>query len=512
MTSLRLIALLAAALVLAVAVPAAPAATVQSDGTTATFTPDAGQRDDLSLKSEAGGKVRFDVENDTIAEGAGCTEVDADSTVCNAIARVVVNLADGDDTARGFELTAQALTATGGAGNDRIYGGAKDDDLRGGDGNDNLSGISEGGAGIDRLDGGAEDDTIIMGAEGDEVLGGPGADRVTVILADTGTINFPPANLSITLDDAANDALPGAGANVHSDVEHIGTYMTDLYENGVSWSWSDDGFIVDGELTARATDGPNSVWGGSAGDDLDPLGGNDVVSAGKGDDTVSTVDGYADRVACGPGTDTVAGDTLDDISDSCETVTRTDVGNANDVPEVPEDAPPSITLTDAAPGTATAAAADDRGIATVLFLDDDRLVCADDAAPFTCEHRPGAEDVGRNTLTAIAVDTAQQTASDRRLVVVPRFAPADVTLRVSRRRVGGRVVLPAEVAAAVGCRGEVVVSVKRGARTVTRRAQLKRDCTYAARIRTRRGAAKVRATFAGNDVLAAKPSAVRLVR
>src|SRR3712207_3544491 len=106
--------------------------------------------------------------------------------------------------------------------------------------------------------------------------------------------------MSITLDDAANDARPADGANVHTDVEHIGTWFTDQFENGLQNAWTFGGWFDEGTLTARATDGPNSVWGGGDNDDLDALGGNDVVSAGYGDDRVNAIDGFADRIACGP--------------------------------------------------------------------------------------------------------------------------------------------------------------------------------------------------------------------
>ena len=178
--------------------------------------------------------------------------------------------------------------------------------------------------------------------------------------------------------------------------------------------------------------------------------------------------------------------------------------SAPDVPGAPEDAPPTVTL--AAAGPIAATASDDRGISAVQFLDDDRLVCTDDTAPYTCDYAPRGEDVGRNTLTAIAIDTSQQTATDRRALTVPRFAPAAVTLKATRRRATGRVVLPAQVATGLGCKGTVAVKV--GRRTA-RRARVKPDCTFTARVKLRRRS-RVRAVFAGNDVLTAKARAARV--
>ena len=53
----------------------------------------------------------------------------------------------------------------------------------------------------------------------------------------------------------------------------------------------------------------------------------------------------------------------------------------------------------------------DRGLAKVQFLDDDRVLCEDAVAPYECPFQPRGGDVGRNTLVAIAVDTAGQTTS-----------------------------------------------------------------------------------------------------
>jgi hypothetical protein len=501
-------ALCAAFLLLVVSVPAVQAASVTSDGTTATYTADAGERDEVQVKTEAAGVVLFEAGyGDTIAEGANCTEVAANKTKCTAAA-VVADLGEGNDSLAGAEVTDQPLTVRGGPGEDRIYGGRRADDIAGGPGNDNLLAVLEGApAGGDRIDGGPDDDTLVMAAETADVIGGTGVDRVTVLLSDFTTTAAAPANLSITLDDFANDARPADGANVHSDVESIGTLYTDAMENGLTDNWSSDVFLDEGSLIARGTDGPNSIWGGTDNDNITPLGGNDLVSAGRGEDRVNAVDGFADRIACGPGTDEVTADTLDDVSESCETVQRTEVATAGDAPPAADDAPPTVALQTGP--TLTAAATDDRGIGAVMFLDDDRLLCTDDAAPYTCDHRPGGGDVGRNTITAIAVDTAQQTASDRRVVVVPRFAPAGVTLRATRRRVTGRVALPPQVAPALGCTGSVSLKLRRGTKTVTKRLRLRPDCTYGARVRR---AATVLAVFDGNEVLAPKRSARRRVR
>ena len=497
----------AAIFLFVVGVPAVQAAGVRSDGTTATFTSDAGQKDEVTIATIDADTVEFTVEDDTLEEGANCAQVKDDTTRCDATQRVVLDLRDGNDHVNADHVTTHAVTARGGDGHDLLIGGLEPDELTGGPGNDTVYGVMEGlPAGADRLDGGPDDDTFVQPSAADDVVGGTGADRVTVIVADVTVSPMTPVNMSITLDDQPNDGRDGEGANVRSDVEHVASYLTETMENGTDAHWgSDPVYYAEGSLTARGTAGPNTIDGATGNDDLDGLGGNDVVSAGIGDDRVNSIDGYADRVVCGPGNDTVTADTLDDVSETCETVERRDVGNANDTPE---DAPPSVTL-DAATPAVTATAADDHGVASVVFLDDDRVVCTDEAAPYTCDYRPRGEDVGRNTLTAIVTDTAGQTASDRRVLTIGKFAPAGVTLRVSKRRAAGRVVLPPEVTPALGCTGSVALKVKRGTRTATLRTRLKADCTYRARLKLRRRA-QVQAIFAGNSVLSAERRSARV--
>ena len=74
------------------------------------------------------------------------------------------------------------------------------------------------------------------------------------------------------------------------------------------------------------------------------------------------------------------------------------MGNAN------EDKPPTVTFTSPAANatkvsankgtTLAATATDDKGVAKVQFLDDERVVCEDTAAPYTCAYKPGGGDVG----------------------------------------------------------------------------------------------------------------------
>jgi hypothetical protein len=157
------------------------------------------------------------------------------------------------------------------------------------------------------------------------------------------------------------------------------------------------------------------------------------------------------------------------------------------------------------------------------------VVGSDTSAPYSIRYQPKAQDVGRDTLVAMAIDTANQAGTDIRRVTVARFTPSGVSLRVTpardrsapyRFRSVGSVALPAGVTAAEACGdGIVSVQVKRGTRTIsTRRVTLKRDCTYSSTVsfadrrRLGTGRLKFTARFLGNEVLGVRTAPSRTAR
>jgi len=101
----------------------------------------------------------------------------------------------------------------------------------------------------------------------------------------------------------------------------------------------------------------------------------------------------------------------------------------------------------------------------------------------------------------------------------PRSLSLRVRERVRRRSATftstGRMLLPRGMTRREGCRGKVEVKVKSGTRTVSfRTVRLRRDCTYRSRVvfrlpfRVALSPIRVRATFAGNDLLRRKRSGV----
>jgi hypothetical protein len=146
----------------------------------------------------------------------------------------------------------------------------------------------------------------------------------------------------------------------------------------------------------------------------------------------------------------------------------------------------------------TVTAADDRGIALVRFLDDDEVICEITAPPYTCGYKANLGDVGRNTLSAVAVDTAGQTTTIQRPVTLSKFSPP-LKLTVERGfRLTGRL-----ESAGAGCRGTVTVRAVVGKRTlVTRKLRLSSRCTYKTTIKlARRSGLRFRANFGGNALV-----------
>jgi hypothetical protein len=383
----------------------------------------------------------------------------------------------------------------------------------GGDGDD----IIGDGAGADTIDGGAGNDFVQSSLGADVVRGGAGIDHGAAVVSYAAPATPSPVPVTLTLDGAANDGSPGQGANFSSDIEDV---------NAISYfSPGGGGASQYGSATVTGDAGANVVDGDRGDDTVTGGAGNDTLHGLAGNDTLNARDGYADRVDCGDGIDTAVVDSLDQVSDNCENVSTADVGMAT------EDKPPTIAWSSPAtgaklPGSTLAAlqviATDDKAVSKVVFMDDDRVVCTDLAAPYTCAYQARGEDLGRNTLTAVASDALGQTASSVRTVLVTRFAAGALSLKVSPKQdkrapysftAAGTLARPATVSTALACSGSVKITVKSGSRTLsTRTAKLSKTCTYKTRLSvSRRAKLKVRAAFAGNDAIAAKTSPTRTV-
>jgi Ca2+-binding RTX toxin-like protein len=398
---------------------------------------------------------------------------DNDVTFTQGAMSVTVTASDSDP-----------ITATGCTGTNPTFtcAGVVKVVARSGDGHDKLdaSRLTTVGA---ALDGGTGDDELLPGEGADSLNGGDGIDRVTVA-------GDP---VSVSLNDIADDGAD----NIHADVEDIDATSA----GAATLTGSAAGNVI------SAGNGPATITGGD---------GSDSLNGGAAADTIDARDGYADRVSCAGGNDSVKADQLDQVASDCETVTRENViGGADDRPPVVTWTLGATSLSADKPTTLTADATDDRGVAKVQFLDDDRLVCEDTTAPYTCDYQARGGDVGRDTLIARAVDTADQASSAIQAVTVRRFSARKLTLKLNpgrdtrapyRFQVTGNLTLPPFVSRTQGCQGaEVSIIVRAGSKIVaTRRLTLSRVCGYQRRIdfSSRPGTRpRFTAKFLGNDVV-----------
>jgi Ca2+-binding RTX toxin-like protein len=163
--------------------------------------------------------------------------------------------------------------ASGGGGNDLIYGNMADNVLRGGSGADTIYGESgndhiEGGTGSDSLGGGWGDDTVEGGDNNDSIWGDDGHDAL--------------------YGDGGNDVIQGNSGN---DRVYGGSGDDTLYGD-------------DGSDTLDGGSGNDIMYGGLGSDTMDGGSGNDTMHGGLGNDVITTSSG-GDKVYGGDGSDHV---------------------------------------------------------------------------------------------------------------------------------------------------------------------------------------------------------------
>ena len=512
---------------------AAQAATLTNAGGTLTFTAARGKVNDVSF-SPGPSPNSVDVfrntaatvpDNDPIADPTGCTSFAAGvSYRCEGVTALIANGGDLGDSLRAGSLTTLGATLIGGPGDDLLLSGDGPDTVDGGDGDDGIStegGVDTlqgargndrlwGGSGADVLDGDVGDDYLDGEIGADRVRGGDGLDSTFVMGNPDSSPPQPATSIFVALDGQANDGRPGEGDNI-TEVEDVEAMACGV--NAVPCPDPRAATLV-GDAAGNALTVKQGLG------DIDGGPGGDVLTGGENNDTIRARDGFPDRVVCNGGADTAIIDQLDTVSASCEAVQAAFATPALEdfAPLVSWGSPASgAKLGTKRPTTLTANASDDQGVAKVQFLDDERLLCEDAAAPFDCAYSPQGGDVGRNTLVAVAVDGAGQTASAVRAVTVGLFAPT-VSLKVTPKRdrrapfkfkASGRLNLPAGVTPSQGCtKGRVVIEVKAGRKRVSRRAaRLSTRCAFTQKLsfRSRRaggsGKLKLRARYAGNAVL-----------
>ena len=499
---------------LGLALPAtAQAADVTLDNTgKLTYTASPGHVNNVTFVEAPTGTVtieRIGEDGDPFGTVTGCATTSATVLTCVGVKHAAIDAGDDNDrvtaTSRDSNNVVHGLTSVstdihGGEGADALDGGAVTDSIDGGPGDDLINGY----AGDDTLSGGDGNDTLTPNNGTDRVVGGDGIDTAVYGLRPSPTYS---------LDGLANDGGAGENDLIGVDVENVEA-AAELPSQTVTMTG-------DGRGNWLSVSGGRAIISGGEG--------ADVLEGGAQDDTITSRDGSPDTVICNGGTDSVIADTLDLISPSCENVQR------QASPGGPfDDHPPALAWSAPAAGaditangatTLSVNASDDRGVARVQFFDDDRQLCEDTTAPYTCAYQPRGADVGRNTLVAVAIDGANQTTSVVRAVAVRRFTPRSLSLslRPARDRkkpysfrVTGRLQRPDPVSPSQGCSGTITITAKRGTKAVsTKRVTLSRTCEYKSTFKfNMRPSSRLRfsAKFGGNETLATDTSKTRTAR
>ncbi|GGO92231.1 hypothetical protein GCM10011584_28150 [Nocardioides phosphati] len=184
----------------------------------------------------------------------------------------------------------------GGSGDDTVLGQAGADRLYGGDGDDVLRGDSSTGPyGNDVLDGGSGDDDLFGYGGNDLFTEGTTANGSDLIAGGDGTDTASYASRSaavkLSLNGLYDDGASGESDRIGRDVENLtGGKGADT--------------LTGSDPTTPGT-GANVLTGGAGKDKLYGLGGND---------TFQTVDGLADALSGGSGTDRAHRDSIDTTS------------------------------------------------------------------------------------------------------------------------------------------------------------------------------------------------------
>ena len=250
------------------------------------------------------------------------------------LTHIGVVLQEGNDDFFINSTLTVTVTASGGAGNDRlrtaagndfIDGGAGNDSLVGNDGDDSISGgigndTLEGGAGADILLGGDGNDTLRGGADNDFVQGEGGDDKLSWSVGDgRDTIDGGDGNDVLVVNGSAgNDVIDifddGFGnvvvvvndetfsvSNVEElvintgdgdDIVTVGDLSgTSVSNDTISFSGGTGNDAFDGSLSGKRIvalggDGDDTLIGSGLDDDLSGGGGNDTLEGGLGNDTL----------------------------------------------------------------------------------------------------------------------------------------------------------------------------------------------------------------------------------
>jgi Ca2+-binding RTX toxin-like protein len=245
--------------------------------------------------AEEGDNVRPDIEN--VYLGSGNDRADARFPT----ARLFAHTFDGNGGNDSLYGGDEGDTLYGDDGTDVLDSGEGDDHLTGGNGNDQLTGGNGGDTlypdnGDDSVNGGDGDDYMSAGAAGDGIdswLGGTGVDRLY--------LGSRSADMSIVLDNVANDGLAGEGDNVRADIERIDSgsgndtiNIATAAANAVAAN--NEVYGAGGNDIIKSGLGEDLVYGGLGNDDITGGAGEDFAYGEAGADVFRMLDGYFDHI------------------------------------------------------------------------------------------------------------------------------------------------------------------------------------------------------------------------
>ncbi|MEU4155993.1 calcium-binding protein [Actinoplanes sp. NPDC026670] len=270
------------------------------------------------LLTRSGNTITID-DRVAITAGKGCKAVKGDKTkvrctTTKAPTRVRVYTYDRNDTV--VNRTGLGMTASGGTGNDKLYGGPRSDLLYGGIGADQLHGNGGnddliGDEGNDRLWAGDGDDTLFGDRGNDALSGGNGHDRLFGMDGNDREYGGPGVdNFHQTYDPDLPDADLFVGGPDEDEVVYISRERAVAADNdGVK---GDDGSRGEGDTIStdveniQGGDGNDWLAGNSARNVLYGSRGDDTLVGGGGDDALIGNEGR-DRLWGGAGDDGLYG-------------------------------------------------------------------------------------------------------------------------------------------------------------------------------------------------------------
>jgi hypothetical protein len=130
---------------------------------------------------------------------------------------------------------------------------------------------------------------------------------------------------------------------------------------------------------------------------------------------------------------------------------------------------------------------DGSSVSSVDFYADDRKVCTDLTAPYSCGFQPQADDIGSTTLVAVATTKSGDSVTAVRTVRVLAVNPRSVTQKTTAARVRGgwnvtttgKLVLPDGAAFNLcGVGGAVNVKYQYGRKARLQTVPVRSDCTF----------------------------------